>query len=159
ALMIGQVDRRRVEDSPATYTRAADRSGLADGKRGERRTVFCHLTHTATFDLVQRYIARATQPCRILDGGFQYRLNVRRRVRDDSQNLCGRRLSLQSFLRLVEQPHVLDRDDSLVGESLQKFDLAFAKGANIAPPHAYQANRRAFSDQRYTEARSPPRIL
>ena len=37
-------------------------------------------------------------------------------------------------LKLCEQPHVLDRDDRLVGEGPQQFDLPIAEGVNIATP-------------------------
>src|SRR5262249_15609587 len=64
---------------------------------------------------------------------FEHRLNVRRRLANDPQDLAGRRLLLQGLshlrvrlrqrpillLELGEQPHVLDRYDGLVGEGLE----------------------------------------
>ena len=51
-------------------------------------------------------------------------------LRDDAQDLAGRRLLLQRFgevavasLQLREQPHVLDGDDRLIGEGLEQRDL------------------------------------
>ena len=52
---------------------------------------------------------------------------VGHRAADDLQHLGGGGLPLQRFLRLVEQPHVLDRDHGLVGEGLQQRDLLVAE--------------------------------
>ena len=49
-------------------------------------------------------------------------------------------------LRLVEQPHILDRDHGLVGEGLQQLDLLVREGA---------AARLAGDDDRRRSARPP----
>ena len=61
----------------------------------------------------------------------EHRLQVERRAADDLQHVGGRGLLLQRLgeiarprLHLVEQAHVLDRDDRLVGEGLDELDLA-----------------------------------
>ncbi len=54
---------------------------------------------------------------------------VGHRTADDLQHLGRGRLLLQRLLRLVEQPHVLDRDHGLVGEGLQQRDLLGGEGA------------------------------
>jgi hypothetical protein len=58
------------------------------------------------------------------------RLQLARRARDNFQHLGGRRLLLQGFAQiiralpqLVEEPRVLDGDDGLGGEILDKLDL------------------------------------
>ena len=56
------------------------------------------------------------------------RLEVGRRARDHPQDLAGRGLLLERLFRLVEQPHVLDRDHRLVGEGLEKRDLLVGEG-------------------------------
>ena len=57
----------------------------------------------------------------------EHRLRVGDRAADHLQDLAGRRLLLERLLRLVEQPHVLDRDHRLVGEGLQQLDLLLAE--------------------------------
>src|SRR5207245_4203073 len=44
------------------------------------------------------------------------RLQIVWRRRNRAQDLAGRRLTLEGFLCLVEEPHVLHRDDGLVGK-------------------------------------------
>ena len=50
-------------------------------------------------------------------------------------------LPLQRVLRLVEQPHVLDRDDGLVGEGLHQLDMMFAKRTGLCSRRANHADR------------------
>ena len=73
----------------------------------------------------QCYIFNPTNPGGALDDGIENRLHVRRRAADDAEHLGRRRLMLQSLaqfrvalLDLLKQPHVLDGDDGLIGESL-----------------------------------------
>ena len=47
----------------------------------------------------------------------------------------------QRFLRLVEQPHVFDRDHGLVGEGLQQLNVVIAELAGRRARHADHANR------------------
>ena len=73
----------------------------------------------------QHHVINPTNPCGALDDGVEHRLHVRRRPADDAEHLGGCRLMLQGFaqfcvalLQFFEQPHVLDGDDRLGGESL-----------------------------------------
>src|SRR5262245_454932 len=68
-------------------------------------------------------IRRLAEPSRALRNGIEHWLDFRRRARDHLQDVAGGRLLLQRLLRLVEQPHVLDGNDGLVGEGLEEFDL------------------------------------
>src|SRR5437870_13824840 len=55
--------------------------------------------------------------------GCEHRLNVCWRVRDHLENLtCSRQIAIARF-QLLEQPHILDSDDGLVGEGLEQLDL------------------------------------
>ena len=61
-------------------------------------------------------------------------------LRDDAQDLAGRRLLLQRLdqvavagVELLEEPHVLDGDHRLVGEGLQQLDVADGKATRLAP--------------------------
>ena len=67
------------------------------------------------------------------DQRVEHRLQIERRAADDLQHVGGGGLLLQRLgeiagarLHLVEQSHVLDRDDRLVGEGLDELDLSAA---------------------------------
>ena len=86
----------------------------------------------------QYHVINPADPGRALDDGVEHRLHVRWRTADDAEHLgrCGLMLqSLAQFrvarLELLKQPHVLDRDHGLIGESLKKFDLLFREGSNF----------------------------
>src|SRR5512145_2605277 len=79
-----------------------------------------------------------TQPYCTGHDDSKYRVNVSRRTRDHAEDLGGRRLLLQGFrqlavprLQLLEQPHVLDGDDRLMGEGLQELDLPRREGPDL----------------------------
>ena len=68
-------------------------------------------------------------------------MQIERRAADDLQHVGGRRLLLKRFLEiarlrlhLIEQARVFDRDDGLVGEGLDKFDLTWREGHGL-PAH------------------------
>src|SRR4030095_13116901 len=79
----------------------------------------------------------ATESDGVRHDRIEHGLNIRRRARDDPQNLAGRRLLLKGLshlrvggrkrtillLQLLEQPDVLNGNDRLVGEGLQERDL------------------------------------
>src|SRR5262245_25414094 len=78
----------------------------------------------------QLHVIDPTNPGRALDDSIKHRLYVRGRAADDTEYLGRCRLMLQSLsqfrialLKFFEQPHVLNGNDGLVGESLQKSDL------------------------------------
>src|SRR5262249_2874059 len=58
-------------------------------------------------------------------------LKISRGPRDDAQNLAGRRLPIESLLRLVQQPDILDGDDGLVGECLEQGDLLVPERSDL----------------------------
>src|SRR5262245_56365765 len=55
------------------------------------------------------------------------------------------------LLQLLEQPHVLNGDHCLVGESLQDSDLALGEEFSLGPADAYRADRDALSHHGDTE--------
>src|SRR6516165_2623197 len=72
----------------------------------------------------------------------EHRLNVGRRTGDDIKHLARRGLVLERFLKFalarllrLEQPRILDGDDSLVREDLEKRDLLVTEGADLVAPH------------------------
>ena len=66
---------------------------------------------------------------------------------------CG--LALQRFLRLLEQTHVLDRDDRLVGEGLKQLNVVVGKQAGLAARDADRANGIAVAQQRHEDRATP----
>jgi hypothetical protein len=61
----------------------------------------------------------------------EHRLEFECRAADDLEHVGGRGLLLQRFAQLVEEAHVLDRDDGLRGEVLDQLDLLVGEGPNL----------------------------
>ena len=68
------------------------------------------------------------------------RLEIDGRTADDLEHVGGRGLLLKRLaqivgarLNLIEQPHVLDGDDGLVGEGLQQRDLTISEWPHLEP--------------------------
>src|SRR5262245_1255249 len=78
-------------------------------------------------DKPKRYVETAKQMKTASDDRIEHRLYVGRRAADDLEHLGGSCLLLQRLFGLIEQPHVLDSDDGLVGESLEQRDLLVGK--------------------------------
>src|SRR5215468_9693128 len=73
---------------------------------------------------------------------IEYRLYVRLRAADDTQDVAGRRLRVErrgqlavARLQLREQPHILNGDDGLVGEGPEQSDLVVREPAGLATGH------------------------
>ena len=64
-----------------------------------------------------------TQPRGAFSDGVEDRLQVKSGAADDLQDLAYRRLLLERLFCLVEEPHIFDGDDGLIGECLEKLDL------------------------------------
>ena len=84
---------------------------------------------------------------RVLDDGVEDRLHLGRRAADDAEHLGCRRLMLQGFaqfrvalLDFFEQPHVLDRDHGLVGESFEERDLLVGERTDLSPTNQYASD-------------------
>src|SRR5215471_6193939 len=119
------MDSPRFEHGAACYPVSVEWLPLTEGKSAERpgmRTEH-HYVAVAEKDLrVQRF----AQTGGIRDDRVQNRLKIARRFADDAQHLCGSGLLLQRLRKLaralllrLEQPHVLDGDDRLIGEGVQ----------------------------------------
>ncbi len=85
-------------------------------------------------------IGRAAEARGALGHDVHHGLEVGRRAGDDPQDLGGGRLLLQGLgqlavpgLELREQPHVLDRNDRLVGEGLEQRDLRLGEESAFLP--------------------------
>src|SRR4051794_38152065 len=91
---------------------------------------------------------------------------MRRRATDDAKHVaCSslifkRVLQLRgSCLHLVEQAHVLDRDDGLVSEGLEECDLFLGEGPYLGPAHRKHANGFVLSHEwrRYNGPMAEPK--
>ena len=94
------------------------------------------------------------QARRRLHERVEHGLQVEGRAADDLEHVGGRGLLLQRFtqvfrarLHLFEQPHVLDRDDSLVGEGLKQLDMMVGKRAGLCARDADLPDRHAIAHQ------------
>ena len=90
-----------------------------------------HDSKHITIDATDHASVASHKPRGVLGDGIQHRLNIRRRAGDHAQDLARRRLLLQRFLEFLEQPHVLDGDDRLVGEGLEQLDLLVGEGPHL----------------------------
>src|SRR5262249_44488178 len=103
-------------------TRECDKLNRFGGKTGQGAHVPTEQTDRAHYDRVKN------------------RLHVRLRAADHAQDVAGGRLRVQrrrqvavARLQFLEQPYVLDGDDGLVGEGLQKLDVLVGEGTRILP--------------------------
>src|SRR5215471_13438519 len=90
--------------------------------------------------------------------GIEHGLDVHLRLADGPQDLAGRRLLLQGLgevavaeLQLLEQAHVLEGDDRLVGECLQEGDLLIGEGPWLPAPGADGTDGDTLPEDRHGE--------
>ncbi len=90
----------------------------------------------------ERDFTRRKQPCGTRCDRIEDRLHIRCRTADDVQHIGGCNLVFERFLQLagfrlhlLEQTHILDGDDGLVGEGLQQCDLLVREGFHRRPIH------------------------
>jgi hypothetical protein len=100
---------------------------------------------------------RAEQPVgesdRPLKNGVEHGLHVRRRARDNSQDLGGGRLLLQRLFCLLEQADVVDGDHRLGGEGLEERNLPVGERPYVGPPDGDRPDGLGPAEQRYVEHR------
>src|SRR5262245_51065666 len=110
---------------------------LADGSGGGDRAVVGDQAQPVAVRAVDGDVVRLAEPGRALHHRVEHRLYVRRRPSDDAENLAGCRLLTKQLgqlsvtrLQLLEQPHILNRDDGLVSEGLEQLNLSIGKWTN-----------------------------
>src|SRR5215471_15079783 len=88
----------------------------------------------------QYHVINPTNPGGALDDSIEDRLHISRRSTDDAEHLGRCRLVLQglaqfcvALLDLFEQPHVLDRDHSLISAGLEEGDLFLRERSDLVP--------------------------
>ena len=89
---------------------------------------------------------RAGEPHRRGQKRIEHHLKVKGRTADDLEHVGGRRLLRERLLKVVrarlhfiEQAHILDRDDRLVGEGLQDLDLSRVERSCLGSAHHQRA--------------------
>src|SRR4030095_16061024 len=104
----------------------------------------------------QHYVINTANPRSALHDGVEHRLHVRRRAADNAEDFRSRRLMLQgfaqfcvAFLQFLEQTHILDGDDSLIGENLDEIDLAVRKWFDKVAPDGEDSDGCSFAQQRH----------
>mmetsp|Transcript_70472 Transcript_70472/g.166163 ORF Transcript_70472/g.166163 Transcript_70472/m.166163 type:complete len:439 (-) Transcript_70472:517-1833(-) len=140
------------EDRARRHAAARQRHGLAP-LPGEGRILIVategsQLQH-APVQAEQQGPVGLAQVARQRHDAVEHGLHVGRRAADHLQHLGSGRLLPQGLLGVVEQPHVLDRDDRLVREGLQQLDLLRAEVTRLGPRDGDLAEHRAIAQQRH----------
>src|SRR5215470_898036 len=111
-------------------------------------------SHYVFFAQSQNDVIDPANLCGALDDGVEDRLHVRRRAADDAEHLGRCRLMLQgltqfrvALLDLLEQSHVLDGDDGLVGKGFEKGDLLFGERTDLQTSNEDRSGGNASSEQ------------
>ena len=133
----------------------------ADGDR----TKMSPRNHNVAFTESQHDVIDPTNLRRALDDGVEHRLHVRGRAADDAEHLgrCG--LMLQrlaqfrvTLLEFFEQPDVLDGDDRLVGEGLEKCDLLVSERSDFVRRIRLRRSQRPRVATERPEPYGPPYV-
>ena len=111
--------------------------------------------HTVPLAESQHHVINPTNPRGALDDGVEDRLHVRGRAADDAEHLGRCRLMLQglaqfcvALLEFFEQPHVLDRDDGLIGEGFEQSDLLVSERSNLCAANHDRTDGNSLTQQR-----------
>ena len=138
--------RLAVDDCSANHGAAIDGAGCS-GRPVGCGAVNCDVPIGIIFDATNGDIGRPTNARGVFCNDIQYRLNIRRRAGDDTQNFARRSLLLQglgeiavALLQFFEQPHVLDGDHRLVGEGFKQLDLRRGEGAHFGATRVQHSN-------------------
>ena len=110
--------------------------------------------HSVPLAESQHHVINPTNPRGALDDGIEDRLHVRGRAADDAEHLGCRRLMLQrlaqfcvALLEFLEQAHVLDGDDGLIGKGFEQSNLLVRKRTNFGSSILILPDRNSFSQQ------------
>jgi hypothetical protein len=85
---------------------------------------------------------------------IEHGLQVEGRAADDLEHVGGCSLLLQRLTQLIEQPHILDRDDGLASEVCQKSDLFFGERPNLLAINGYCTDQLLFLEHWYADHRA-----
>src|SRR5215470_7335347 len=100
-----------------------------------------------------------------LHNRIEHRLDVHLGLADDSEDLTGGSLSIESGYQIaiagfqfLEQPHILDGDNGLVSEGLEQSNLSIAEGADLVPQQRDHTQSHIVSEQWHRQRRAVPSI-
>src|SRR5262249_19931582 len=117
-----------------------------------------HKVEEMTVKPVDKTVLGVAEPRRALGDHVKYRLDVSQRAADNVEHVAGCCLVFESFaqflrarLHLVEQPHVLDRDQRLVGKSGDELDLPVRERLDVIALQADDGDHYAVAQQRNPE--------
>ncbi len=95
---------------------------------------------------------RIAQPRGQFGQRFEYVLQIEGRVANRLEHVCGGGLLSEQFAQFVEQSRVLDRDNGLVREGFEQFDLLLAESSWLCAYHGQGANDRAFAKKGHADS-------
>src|SRR5215831_2683650 len=111
-----------------------------------------HQVVFAVLQLEEKGMFRLAQARRCLQDGINYWLQLVGRARNDVEHVTDRSLIVERFLdlararlHLVEQPHVLNGDDRLVGEGGDEVNLLVGERAHVEADQNERADRDALA--------------
>jgi len=147
-LNVGALRRRARHDGPADHAAP----GGAQRKQAPRDLFRLGLQglHAGAPDQlsvkgVDQPLVPAAEASRIQRDRIEHRLQIGLRAAYDVENLPGRGLALERLARLVEQAHVVDRNDRLMGKRRKQLDVVVAELAGLAARHGNGPDRFAFA--------------
>src|SRR5262245_6252251 len=129
-----------VDDSTPRNRAATERLANFSDRSPRKRSVFRRSSQTIAVDVINDRVLRFCHLGGIFGDGFQYRLDIRRRTCDDTQNLARGCLLLQRLFEFLEQPNVLNGDDGLICESFQELDLRRGERAHLGATRSQVSN-------------------
>ena len=99
------------------------------------------------------HIRLAQARCRF-DQCIEHRMQIESRAADDLEHVGGRGLLRQRLAQLVQQSGVLDRDDGLGGEVLEKLDLFVVEWSDLLAVNDNRTDRFVFLEHRHGDVRA-----
>jgi hypothetical protein len=143
---------------PPSATRSGDRPSswgnrVIFGKLLElaRETVVRCKPVNLIIPLKDESLIRLAQPSGRLDERVEHGLKVESRAADDLEHIGGCSLLLQRLPQLVEQPHILDGDDGLVGEIGDQRDLLVVERSHLGAIDGDRADELTLLEHRHAE--------
>src|SRR4030095_8015813 len=150
-LEVGHMDGPPIEHRAAISRPTDERErGLADWAK-VYRTVMGDEEEPVAVATEDASVLRRAEARGALGHGVEHRLDVRGGAADHPQDLGHRCLLLERLFRLIEQAHVLDGDDRLVGEALEKLDLALRERPHHHPGDTNDSDTHTVADHRHEE--------
>src|SRR5262249_6708353 len=92
-----------------------------------------------------------TEPDRLAEHRLEHRREVARGGIDHLQYLSDRSLLLQCLARFNNEPRILDRDNSLIGENLEECDLLSRERLATRPEHAEDPDAPVLAQEGHAE--------